>query len=135
MKIVLDTNVFISGIFFTGPPSQILKAWKENKIQILLSKEILDEYQRVAEELSNKFPSVDIEPIIELLTIYGEVVETEGITVSACQDPDDNMFLECAIAGNSKVIVSGDNHLLKISGYQGIAVVKPRDFTDNVLCN
>jgi len=135
MKIVLDTNVFISGIFFSGPPAQILKAWQERKIQIVLSKEILDEYQRVAEELSSNFPAVNIEPIIELLTIHGEVVETEGITVSACQDPDDNMFLECAIAGNSKVIVSGDNHLLKISGYQGIAVVKPREFTDNVLCN
>jgi predicted nucleic acid-binding protein len=63
------------------------------------------------------------------------MVETDKITVSACQDPDLNMFLERAIAGNGKVIVSSDNHLLKISGYQGIAVVKPTDFTDNVLCN
>lgn len=128
MKIVLDTNVFISGIFFSGPPSQILKAWKDQKIQIVLSKEILNEYQRVAEELSKKFSSVDIEPIIELLTIYGEIVETEGISVSICEDPDDNMFIECAIASNSKIIVSGDKHLLKISGYQNIGVVKPRDF-------
>jgi len=133
MKIVLDTNVFISGIFFSGPPAQILKAWKEQKIQIVLSKEILDEYQRVAGELSAKFPSVDIEPIIELLTIYGEVVETAGISVTVCEDPDDNMFLECAIASNSKIIISGDNHLLKISGYQGIDVLKPREFIDNVL--
>lgn len=133
MKIVLDTNVFISGIFFSGPPAQILKAWKEQKIQIVLSKEILDEYQRVAGELSAKFPSVDIEPIIELLTIYGEVVETAGISVTVCEDPDDNMFFECAIASNSKIIVSGDNHLLKISGYQGIDVLKPREFIDNVL--
>lgn len=133
MKIVLDTNVFISGIFFSGPPAQILKAWKEQKIQIVLSKEILDEYQRVAGELSAKFPSVDIEPIIELLTIYGEVFETAGISVTVCEDPDDNMFLECAIASNSKIIISGDNHLLKISGYQGIDVLKPREFIDNVL--
>lgn len=133
MKIVLDTNVFISGIFFSGSPAQILKAWKEQKIQIVLSKEILDEYQRVAGELSAKFPSVNIEPIIELLTIYGEVVETAGISVTVCEDPDDNMFLECAIASNSKIIVSGDNHLLKISGYQGIDVLKPREFIDNVL--
>ena len=133
MKIVLDTNVFISGIFFSGPPAQILKAQKEQKIQIVLSQEILDEYQRVAGELSAKFPSVDIEPIIELLTIYGEVVETAGISVTVCEDPDDNMFLECAIASNSKIIVSGDNHLLKISGYQGIDILKPREFLDNVL--
>ena len=133
MKIVLDTNVFISGIFFIGPPAQILKAWKEQKIQIVLSKEILDEYQRVAGELSAKFPSVDIEPIIELLTIYGEVVETAGISVTVCEDPDDNMLLECAIVSKCKIIVSGDNHLQKISGYQGIDVLKPREFIDNVL--
>lgn len=125
--------MFISGIFFSGSPAQILKAWKERKILIVLSKEILDEYQRVAGELSAKFPSVNIEPIVELLTIYGEVVETARISVTVCEDPDDNMFLECAIASNSKIIVSGDNHLLKISGYQGIDVLKPREFIDNVL--
>ena len=133
MKIVLDTNVFISGIFFSGPPAQILRAWKDRKIQIVLSKEILDEYQRVGEELSKKFPSIDIEPIIELLTIYGEVVETEGISVTICEDPDDNMFIECAIASSSKIIVSGDKHLLKISGYQDIESVKPRDFVERFL--
>lgn len=133
MKIVLDTNVFISGIFFSGPPAQILRAWKDGKIQIVLSKEILNEYQRVGEELSKKFPSVDIEPIIELLTMYGEVVETQGISVTVCEDPDDNMFIECAIASGSKIIVSGDKHLLKISGYQDIESVKPRDFVDRFL--
>ena len=133
MKIVLDTNIFISGIFFSGPPAQILRAWKDQKIQIVLSKEILNEYQRVAEEISKKYSSVDIGPIIELLTIYGEIVETEGVSVTICEDPDDNIFLECAIASNSKVIVSGDKHLLKVSGYQDIEVVTPRNFADSFL--
>ncbi len=133
MRIVLDTNVFISGIFFSGPPSKILQAWRNSKIQIILSEEILEEYQRVAEELSSKFPSVGIEPIIEMLTIYGEVFETNKITVSICEDPDDNKFIECAIASNSKLIVSGDKHLLNISGFQEITVLKPRDFLDNYL--
>jgi len=53
MKIILDTNVFISGIFFSGPPSQILQAWKNKKLQIILSQDILDEYHRVAESLSS----------------------------------------------------------------------------------
>ena len=133
MKIVLDTNVFISGIFFSGPPAQILKAWKEQKFQIVISKEILSEYQRVAHDLSKKISGVDIGPIIELLTIYGEIVETEGISVTVCEDPDNNMFFECAIASNSKIIVSGDRHLLRVSGYQGINVVKPRNFIDDLL--
>ena len=77
MRIVLDTNVFISGIFFSGPPSQILKAWESLNFQIVLSQEILDEYQRVANKLSSKFPSVDILPIIEMVTIHGQFVDTD----------------------------------------------------------
>ncbi len=130
MRIVLDTNVLISGIFFSGPPFQILKAWKDTKIQVVLSKEILLEYQRSGETLSAKYSEIDIAPIIDLLTIYGEVVETEDISVSICEDPDDNKFIECAMASNCKLIVSGDKHLLNVSDYQGIEVIKPRTFID-----
>ncbi len=133
MKIVLDTNVFISGVFFSGPPSEILKAWRDSKFQIELSKEILFEYQRVAEELSSKFPPINIEEIIELLMIHGEIFETNDLSVKICEDPDDNKFIECAIAASTKIIVSGDKHLLKISGFKGISVLKPRDFLDKYL--
>ncbi|MEA3437766.1 MAG: putative toxin-antitoxin system toxin component, PIN family, partial [Thermodesulfobacteriota bacterium] len=125
--------VFISGIFFNGPPSIILQAWRNSNIKILLSKEILEEYQRVAKKLSSKFSAVDIDRIIELLTIYGEVFETKDISVSVCEDLNDNKFIECAIASSSKLIVSGDKHLLNITGYQGISVLKPKDFIDNHL--
>ena len=133
MKIVLDTNVFISGIFFGGPPSQILQSWSKSQIQIVLTEQILEEYQRVGEELSAKYPTINIEPIIELFTIFGEFVETKGITETICEDPDDNKFIECAIASQSKLIISGDKHLLKISGYKAIEVLKPRQFVDNYL--
>jgi putative PIN family toxin of toxin-antitoxin system len=126
MKIILDTNVFISGIFFGGPPSQILQFWIESKIQIVLTEKILEEYQRVGVELSTKFPSINIEPIIELFTIFGEFVETKGISETICEDSDDNKFIECALASQSKLIVSGDKHLLTLSGYKDIAVLKPR---------
>ena len=133
MKIILDTNVLISGIFFSGPPYQILKAWQEGKIQIAVSKEILAEYHRIAEELSKKFSSVEISQILELFTIHAEMVNTQGLEVSVCEDPDDNMFISCALGSKSKIIVSGDKHLLKISGYQKIEVLKPRIFLDNHL--
>ena len=133
MKIVLDTNVFISGIFFSGPPSQILQSWRQSKTKIVLTEQILAEYQRIGAELSAKYPSVNIEPIIELFTIFGEFVETRGISETICEDPDDNKFIECAIASQSKLIVSGDKHLLNISGYKEIEVLKPREFVDNYL--
>ena len=59
----MDTNVFISAIFFGGVPYKILQAWQDSKIQICLSREIIQEYQRVGEELSNKYPTVNIKPI------------------------------------------------------------------------
>jgi putative PIN family toxin of toxin-antitoxin system len=130
MKIVLDTNVLISGIFFTGPPYQILKAWQENKIKIIVSEDILSEYQRVAEELSHQFPSVDIDQILELITVHAEIVDSSDFQITICEDPDDNKFISCALASKSKIIVSGDKHLLKINGYKGIQVLKPREFTD-----
>ena len=133
MKIILDTDVFISGIFFSGPPSQILKAWQNSRLQIVLSQEILNEYQRVAESLVTKFPTIDILPIIELMTIHGQLINVEDFDVSVCDDPDDNKFMECAIASNSKIIISGDKHLIKVSGYQGIKVLRPREFVDSYL--
>jgi len=133
MRVILDTNVFISGIFFSGPPSQILKAWANQSFQIVLSQQILVEYQRVAEELSSKFQSIDILPIIELVTIHGQFVDTQSFDISVCEDPDDDKFLECAVAGKCKTIISGDKHLLKLSGYEGITVWSPRNFVDKYL--
>ncbi len=133
MRTILDTNVFISGIFFAGPPSQILKAWENQSLQIVLSRQILDEYQRVAAALSSKFPSVDILPIIELVTIHGQFVDTQGFNISVCEDPDDDKFLECAAAGKCKTMISGDKHLLKLAEYEGITILSPRNFVDRYL--
>jgi putative PIN family toxin of toxin-antitoxin system len=133
MKIVLDTNVLISGIFFTGPPYQILKEWQKGKITFVVSEEILSEYQRVANEMSLKFPTIDIRKILQLITIHSEIVNTHGYEVTICEDPDDNMFISCAVASKSKVIVSGDKHLLKIVSYQNIRVLKPKEFVDNYM--
>lgn len=130
MIVVLDTNVFISGIFFRGPPHHVLQTWKNGQIQIVLSQDILDEYQRVAESLSIKY-SVDILPIIDLVTVHGHFVDTQGIEVIACADPGDNKFIECAIAGDAKIVVSGDKHLLNIKDYRGIKMVKPKQFVEH----
>ena len=100
---------------------------------MVLSQQILDEYQRVAEDLLSKFPTIDILPIIELVTIHGQFINTQGFDISVCEDPDDDKFIECAVAGKCKIIISGDKHLLKLTGYQGITVLNPRNFVDKYL--
>jgi len=92
VKIILDTNVFISGIFFSGPPHQILKAWRDKKIQIVISPEILDEYQRVGESLTTKYPKIEIHPFIELLIARAELISSKYFHAYICEDPDDDKF-------------------------------------------
>lgn len=128
MKIVVDTNVFISGVFFSGPPYQILKLWQERKIQILITSEIFDEYKRVSEILTNQFSEIDLNQILNYLLMNSEMIVPTIINETICDDPDDDKFLACAITGNCKIIVSGDKHLLKVSGYKNIEVLKPREF-------
>jgi uncharacterized protein len=72
VKVVLDTNVFVSGVFFSGPPHQILQAWRGGKVQLVISPEIFDEYSRVGEELGEQFPAVDLRPVLELVTLNAE---------------------------------------------------------------
>ncbi|MCD4727356.1 MAG: putative toxin-antitoxin system toxin component, PIN family [Pirellulales bacterium] len=133
MKIVVDTNVLISGIFFTGPPFQILDAWRQGVLKIVVSPDILDEYQRVGVELSDRFPAIDLQPVLDLLTITSIVVDPFPLPEQVCSDSDDDKFLACAIAGKVKRIVSGDKALLETSGYADILVMTPRDFVERYL--
>ena len=133
MKVVLDTNVFVSGVFFSGPPFRILRAWKDGKIQLVVSPEILDEYRRVGEVLAVEHPTINLEPVLEFVIQNAAVFSVPPLPERVCDDPDDDKFLACALASGSDLVVSGDRHLLKVSGYQNIEVLKPRDFLDKYL--
>jgi putative PIN family toxin of toxin-antitoxin system len=135
VKIVLDTNVFISGVFFGGPPYQILDAWRHWKIEIVLSQDIFDEYQRIATELSRQFKGIDISVFLDLLTVKAIWVFAPRIPFSVSTDPDDDKFISCALASRTKVIVSGDKHLLNISGFRGVEVLTPRSFLEMYIKN
>ena len=132
-KVVIDTNVFVSGIFFSGPPYRILKAWQEGQLRIAVSEEIIDEYRRVIDALSAKFEHINLDYIVELLLIEAELVPSYSFEKPVCEDQDDDKFLACAIASKSKYIISGDKHLLKIGTFLDIAIVTPRHFLDNFL--
>lgn len=133
MKVVLDTNVFVSGVFFSGPPYQILQAWRDDEIELVVSPDILEEYRRVGEILSEDHPAINFKPILEFVIQNAVVYSVTSLPERVCEDPDDDKFLACALASESKVIVSGDKHLLNVSGYQKIEVLKPRDYVDKYL--
>ena len=128
MKVVLDTNVLVSGIFFSGPPAEILRAWSQGKFKLVLSPEILDEYTRVSAELADKFPDINFRRILDLVVVRSDVCSPEALPQQVCEDPHDDKFIAAAIGSRTKIIISGDKHLLRVSGYQGVFVLTPRQF-------
>lgn len=133
MKLVVDTNVLISGAFYLGSSSRILDACMWGEVQLILSPEIIDEYTRVGEEFTRKRPNVPFARFLEILIRTALLVQAPPLPKPVCKDPDDDKFIACALAGGAKVITSGDKHLLSVTGYAGIEILPPRRFEDEYL--
>jgi putative PIN family toxin of toxin-antitoxin system len=133
MRIVLDTNVLMSGIFFSGPPYRILQAWRDGKVQLAACLEILAEYRQVALRLSRRYKGIDISSLLDLVAVHSHLVQAARLPQPVCDDPNDDVFLACALAARTRIIVSGDRHLLGVSGWAGIQVLRPRLFVEQFL--
>ena len=130
MKVVIDTNIFVSS-FFGGNPKKIIELWSKGEIIICVSPSILDEYFDVLTRagLKNK------KNIDNLLTLFSHgfnslyISKTPQLQIVK-DDPDDDKFIECAVALNSNIIISSDNHLLNIKKYLIIEVYSPHAFLE-----
>ena|GEM_PF-6115011 len=107
MRVVLDTNVVVSGIFFSGPPLTILEAWRDGRIELVLCEEILAQYERVGEVLGRQYVGIDASPVFSLIAHHGSYVEIPEPPPRVCEDSDDDKFVACAIAGECQTLVSG----------------------------
>ena len=130
MKVVIDTNVFISSFLNQkGNPKKIIDLWKKEEIIICINKEILQEYMEVLARLGLS-SEPEFEELVNLfrkkvnMLFFPNTPSPEGI----CDDPDDNKFLECASAADAAYIISGDKHLLKLIQFREIKILNPKDF-------
>jgi putative PIN family toxin of toxin-antitoxin system len=133
VKVVLDTNVIVSGIFFGGPPGAILQAWQDGEFVLAMSPETFNELARVTNELASQYPEVDNDAILQNIAWTAEFVEARPFDQQVCEDADDDKFLECALAAGAKLVVSGDKLLLRVTGIAELEVIRPRDFVDRFL--
>lgn len=129
MKVVVDTNVMISGVFFGGAPRMILNAIIDEKITACATLEIVDEYQEIVEEMivrkQGHLSKTILDPLIQKL----KLIEQQS-SVQVCRNPDDDKFLNCARDSGSVYIVSGDKDLLVIQDFEGIRIVTAKQFCD-----
>lgn len=127
-KVVVDTNVFVSS-FFGGKPRQIIDLWKTGELTLCLSEKIVEEYVEVLRRLGLQ----DEKELKELLAVFARGF---NILFAAAppelkvikDDPDDDKFVECAVALKCDFIISGDKHLLSVKDYMGICILNPDDF-------
>ena len=137
MKVTLDTNVLVSGTFWTGDSFRILNLIDKNELNNIISKEIIKEYYEVIN--SNEIIGKIEDKKLKMLKIVHRVINNSDILEPSVKidiikdDPDDNKILECAVAGNADCIVSNDRHLLKLKNFRGIPILTPDDFTEKYL--
>jgi putative PIN family toxin of toxin-antitoxin system len=127
-RLVVDTNVLVSSFLSTGPPRLILNRVRDGQDLLCLSPAILAEYLAVLQR-----GGVPDAPIRSLLGLFRDpervvlVVPTVQVDIIRA-DPQDNVFLECALTAHADFVVSGDRHLRKIKAFQGIRILSPREY-------
>ena len=127
IKAVVDTNVFISGVFWKGPPSEVLKSWQQGGFRWVVSEPILEEYRRTLDQLIKKRLAVGAQSILAIIESQAEIVEPVAFARQVCSDHDDK-FLEAAVAAHADFVVSGDFALLELKRYREIEIVRPTRF-------
>lgn len=134
MRAVLDTNVLISGVIATGVPHEVLVAGFEGEYQIIVSVETLDEFRDTLQKYPERFGMDDdeIQKEVETVRYFAEFVDPQEDIDAVEPDPDDDKFLEAAVAGDVKYVVSGDQHLLDLGTFRGIEIVDPRTFYEGL---
>ncbi len=128
IKTVVETNVFISS-FFGGNPRKIIDLWKTGETTLCLSRPTVNEYIEVLQ----RFGVQRERELGELLELFAR--GTHSIFTAKTpelylveEDPDDNKFIECAVALKAGFVISGDKALLGVRDYMGIMVVTPKEF-------
>ncbi|MCL5674820.1 MAG: putative toxin-antitoxin system toxin component, PIN family [Candidatus Omnitrophica bacterium] len=125
---VIDTNIFVSS-FFGGNPEKIISLWKNGKIILCLSKEIIEEYA----EVLSRFGLKHQRELKELLNLFSKrfnmffISSTPTIKIIK-SDPSDNKFIKCAVSCNVNFIITGDMHLKILKQYKNIKIINPENF-------
>ncbi|MBI5559072.1 MAG: putative toxin-antitoxin system toxin component, PIN family [Deltaproteobacteria bacterium] len=136
IRAVLDTNVVVSGILSPqGVPAQILRAGIDKAFTFLFSPPIFIEirrvfhYPKIAKLLSaRQIAHAELEDLLASLAAFAVITPGKLVVEVVSADPDDNMFLACALEGRADYLVSGDTHLLTLKTYRHISIVTPQEF-------
>jgi putative PIN family toxin of toxin-antitoxin system len=130
MRVVVDTNVFVSSFLSSGgTPRKIIDLWKRGEVILCLSSGIIEEYVLVLGRLGLE-GELELDELLELFRKKANILFTApaGDLKVVEVDPADDKFIECALHAKAGFVISGDKHLLDVGRYEGIRIVTPTEF-------
>lgn len=130
LRVVLDANLLVSCLLTQGKTiSRIIDYWERGDIMVIVSPAIIDEMTEVVQRLRLRSQmSADPQLLIELLSSEATITSGDLVFPGASRDPKDDKYLACAVEGGADYIVSGDEDLLTLGSFRGVAIVRPADF-------
>jgi len=130
MKVVIDSNIFISSFFWGGHPREVFERIVNGLDELFIADEILNEIVTVMS--SNKFAAngSEIESYIRIIEKYSKKLILKNISKSISRDKDDDTIIQCGLDGNVDFIITGDKDLLVIREYGNIKIINPKDYLE-----
>ena len=130
ITVVIDTSVWVSGVFFRGKPYRVLAAWRDERFAVVYTPETVAEIEAKLGEKNAQFGGdpADVEGWLEYINTYARLVLASDTVAGVCCDPDDDKFLDAAISGGADVLVSSDKDLQVLKAFQGVRILSPADF-------
>jgi len=132
MKIVIDTNVFVSSFFWGGHPRELFERVINGFDELYITDEILKEITSVMSSSKFNVNNSEIEDYIRIIEKYSKNIVTKDIPKSISRDKNDDKILQCGLDGNVNYIVTGDKDLLVLKEYRTIKIINPRDYLEIV---
>lgn len=133
MRVVLDTNVLVSGFSSPhGTPGQLLSLWLAGVYELVLSQAILTETERTLREpyFAQRLTAAQQEANLALLRREAEIVEITVTVRGIAPSPADDLILATAVSGGAGYLVTGDRRLAAVGSYQQVEILSPRAFLD-----
>ncbi len=130
LRVVLDTNVLVSGIAYpVGTPGRILAAWRRGAVTVVLSRHILDELSRTLPRMNHRlnWEPQKFKEEVELTALLAQIVEPARLPGGAARDAGDLPVLGTLLASKADYLITGDNDLLTLTK-QYPTIISPAEF-------
>ncbi|HKZ40491.1 MAG TPA: putative toxin-antitoxin system toxin component, PIN family [Candidatus Hodarchaeales archaeon] len=132
MRVVLDTNIFVSGIHWPGASAQVMSAWFDDQFILVSSYPLIKEFRRILGNFKKPLSVEDMEWWENLIYERADMVIPTRQIFAVKDDPYDDKFIEAAVEGKADYIVTQDGHLLALKQYGTCLIVNPEEFPKKI---